>query len=120
MRSNRLIRKASALGLAVFCASVGLGLANAEELGGLTVTTTLSGNRFDPAELAVPAGRTFQLVVVNNDRMVEQFQSADLRVEKLVPGGKSVTLRLGPFGPGTYRFAGAYHPETAQGRLVAR
>ena len=85
-----------------------------------SVAVTLSNHAFQPAEVVVPAGRTFTLVVHNQDRMVEKFLSPGLGVEKLLPGGEDVALRLGPLKAGAYEFHGDLHSDTAQGRLVAR
>ncbi len=41
-----------------------------------------------------------------------------LRVEKVVAGGASTTLRIRPLSPGRYRFFGDYHEDTAEGFLV--
>ena len=85
-----------------------------------SVVVTLSNHAFQPAEVVVPAGRTFTLVVRNQDRMVEKFVSTGLGVEKLLPGGEDVSLRLGPLKAGAYEFHGDLHSDTAKGRLVAR
>lgn len=80
---------------------------------------TLRDHRFDPNELHLPAGRPTVLVLHNADPTAEEFESTALKVEKLVPGGGTVTVRLRPLGPGRFPFFGEYHAETAQGVLIA-
>ena len=83
------------------------------------VALTIEGNRFKPEELRVKAGAPFVLVIANKDSSPEEFESKDLRVEKIVPGGKTVRMRIPALTPGTYKFFGDYHATTAQGRIVA-
>src|SRR5258706_8734222 len=77
-------------------------------------------HRFEPPELAVPAGKKFKLIVDNRDSTAEEFESHALNREKVVPGNSRVPLFLGPLAPGTYPFFGEFHEKTAQGRLIAR
>ena len=82
-----------------------------------SVTLTLKDHRFSPAEFVVPAGQRIQVVLLNHDKATEEFDSHDLRVEKLVtPGGKA-TFWIGPLAVGSYSFMGEFHPSTAQGRV---
>lgn len=75
---------------------------------------------FSPTEVEVPAGMKIKLHVKNADATAEEFESSDLNREKLVSSGASVDLFLGPLEPGIYKFFGDFHPETAQGRIVAK
>jgi hypothetical protein len=36
-----------------------------------------------------------------------------------VPGNKTLKVRMGALKPGTYKFFGEYHEDTAKGRIVA-
>jgi len=101
--------------LAAFAASPALG---AEAMPSYTLT--LKDHRFDPAELQVPTGRKIKLVVKNLDPTPEEFDSDDLKREKVIKGGTEAIIVIGPLKPGTYRFAGEYHEATAQGRVVAK
>jgi plastocyanin len=83
------------------------------------VALTIEGNRFNPEELRVKAGAPFVLVIANKDAGAEEFESKDLRLEKIIPGGKTVRMRIPALKPGTYKFFGEYHEKTAQGRIVA-
>ncbi|MCC7047754.1 MAG: cupredoxin domain-containing protein [Alphaproteobacteria bacterium] len=83
-------------------------------------TLTIAGNRFDKAELLVPANTRIVLVVKNTDKTPEEFESNDLRVEKVIPPGKEIRLTIGPLEPWRYYFFGDYHEATANGFLVAK
>ena len=81
---------------------------------------TIKDHVFVPAELEVPAGQKFELRVINQDKTAEEFESKDLHREKVIPGGGSILLTLGPLKPGSYEFYGEFNPKTARGKIVAR
>ncbi len=83
------------------------------------IPLSIEGNRFNPPEVTVPAGAPFVLVIVNRDQAAEEFESHDLRVEKVVPAGKTIRVRVRALKKGTYTFFGDFHPNTARGRIVA-
>jgi len=84
-----------------------------------TVTLMIKNHQFTPTELIVPAGERFRIEVENQDSTPAEFESTDLRVEKIVvPGGK-ITVMAGPLKPGTYKFFDDYHPDTAHGTITA-
>jgi hypothetical protein len=83
------------------------------------VTLTIKDHRFAPSELSVPAGERFRIEVENKDATPAEFESSDLRVEKIVvPGGK-IAVMVGPLKPGIYKFFDDYHPDTATGTMTA-
>jgi plastocyanin domain-containing protein len=83
------------------------------------IAVTIEKNRFNPDEIKVKAGKPFLLVVTNKDAKPEEFESKDLRIEKVIPAGKTASIRVRALKPGTYTFFGEYNPKTAQGRIVA-
>jgi plastocyanin len=83
------------------------------------IALTIEKNRFSPEEVRVKAGVPFVLVIANKDGSAEEFESKELRVEKIIPGGKTMRLKMPALKPGTYKFFGEYHEKTAQGRIVA-
>jgi Cupredoxin-like domain len=76
-------------------------------------------HRFEPAELRVPANTPLVIEVRNEDDTAEEFESADLKVEKVIAGKRHGTVRLRALPPGRYPFIGEYHADTAKGVLVA-
>ena len=83
------------------------------------LTLTLKGHKFMPSEIKVPANKRVKLTVVNDDPTPEEFESHELRVEKVIPGKSKGVVRIGPLKPGRYPFYGEYHESTAKGVVVA-
>ena len=82
------------------------------------VRIVLKDNQFTPAEIRVLAGQRFRIELHNQGSAPAEFESSDMRFEKIVvPGGK-ITVSAGPLKPGTYRFFDEYHPE-ATGTFIA-
>jgi hypothetical protein len=102
--------------LAAICAVLPTAVA---VLAAEAVTLTIKNHQFVPSEVSVPAGERFRIEVENQDSTPAEFESADLRVEKIVvPGGK-ITVMAGPLKPGIYKFFDDYHPDTATGTMTA-
>jgi plastocyanin domain-containing protein len=103
--------------LALITAGTLAGAAGAADLQDFRLT--IESHRFVPAELKVPAGQKFRLLVENRDPTPEEFESYDLHREKIVPGNGRITVYIGPLKPGRYEFFGEFNPATARGFLVA-
>ena len=80
---------------------------------------TIENNRFSPEELKVKANVPFVIVVTNKDKTPEEFESKELKIEKVIPPGQTVRVRVRALKPGTYNFVGDYHQSTAKGRMIA-
>lgn len=83
-------------------------------------TIIIKDHRFQPPELTVPAGKRVRLVIDNQDATPEEFESHELRVEKIIPGRTQGTVIVGPLKPGSYPFFGEFHESSAQGVLHAK
>ncbi len=83
------------------------------------IALTIEQHRFQPEEIRVKAGAAFVLVITNKDATPEEFESKDLRLEKVIPGGKTLRLRMPALKAGTYGFVGEFHEQTARGRIIA-
>lgn len=83
------------------------------------LTVVLKNHRFEPPEIRVKANTRTQLVVKNQDDTAEEFDSTDLRVEKVIAGGHEGTVRLPALAAGRYTFVGEFHPDTAKGVVIA-
>jgi sulfur transfer protein SufE len=78
-------------------------------------------HHFYPDIIQVPANQKFKLLIENLDKTLEEFESHDLKKEKLVGGsGKKITIVIDALKPGEYRFFGDFHQKTAQGRIIAK
>ena len=47
----------------------------------------IKDHRFQPTDIEIPAGQKIALLVKNEDSTPEEFESTELRREKVVPGG---------------------------------
>ena len=81
---------------------------------------TISGHRFQPTEITIPANTKIRLVVHNKDDGVEEFHSDSLHREKIIGPNMSGIINLGPLPAGTYSFMGEFHADTAQGRIIVQ
>ncbi len=104
----------AALALALF---VSTPMARAEDE--ITLNISMKDHKFDPAELNAPAGKAIVIILKNLDPAPAEFESKPLRVEKVVTGGGTITIRIRPQEPGRYRFFDDFHKET-QGYLVVK
>jgi plastocyanin len=90
----------------------------AEEL--FTLNLTARDGKFHPETLEVPAGRKFKLVIRNEGPGAEEFESLELKKEKVLAPGATSFLVFAPLKPGIYKFFGEFHPATAKGQIVAK
>jgi hypothetical protein len=84
------------------------------------ISLDITGHKFAPGEVTVPANQKFQIRVTNHDDTPAEFESHDLKVEKIVVPGGTVTVTAGPLKPGTYQFFDDYHPDDAKGAVTAK
>ena len=106
--------KIAALALGLLLGTVAAGAEDA-----VTVNISIKGNHFQPAELHAPAGKPITIILKNLDPAPAEFESNMLRVEKVVTGGGTITIRIRPLAPGRYRFFDDFHP-AAEGYLVVK
>jgi cupredoxin-like protein len=98
---------------------VALGGANVPRAAAQEFNLVIRNHRFEPVEIRVPAGKRVSLYVTNEDATPEEFESAALKVEKIIPGKSKALVRIGPLAPGRYEFIGEFHADTAQGVVIA-
>ena len=82
-------------------------------------TITIKNHEFSPKELVIPAKKKVKILVDNQDATPEEFESYELNREKVVTGNNKITLFVGPLKPGTYKYFGEFHKDTAQGVIKA-
>ena len=84
-----------------------------------TASLTLKDHRFAPAEIHVKANTPTTVTLTNEDDQAEEFDSTSLKIEKIVSGHSTGTMRWRPLRQGRYPFMGEFHSETAQGVVIA-
>ena len=82
------------------------------------ITIEIRGHLFYPAEFQVPAGTKVKLMVINQDATPEEFESYELNREKVIMGGATAIIFIGPLKAGRYPFFGEFNPKTAQGMIT--
>jgi plastocyanin len=87
--------------------------------GPAEIPLVIEKNRFEPDVIKVKAGAPFVLVITNKDKGPEELDMAQPRIEKVIPGGKTVKLKMPALKPGKYPFVGEYHSETAKATIIA-
>ena len=80
----------------------------------------IEGNKFTPDRIEIPAGKKVKLNIENKDAAAEEFESNELRIEKVIPGKGKGVVYVGPLKPGEYKFVGEFHEATAKGLIVAK
>jgi len=82
------------------------------------VEITIKDHKFVPAIVQLKENEKIRLIVKNLDSTVEEFESFDLKKEKIVPANSSINVPIGPLKKGEYSFFGEFHEATAQGKVV--
>ncbi|NVZ87287.1 cupredoxin domain-containing protein [Pseudomonas yamanorum] len=83
------------------------------------VTLVIQNHTFSPSTFEVPAGERFRIQLTSHDESVDEFESYDMKFEKIIVPGNTVTVFAGPLHPGTYTFFDDYHPDQAKGTVTA-
>ena len=104
-------------GAAILAGSLALAPPAAAEDG---FTLSIKGKAFEPNELTVPAGQKITLTVKNLNTTPAEFESSDLNREKVVTGGNSITVFIGPLRPGSYEFFDDFSADTPHGHIIAK
>ena len=111
MRNSVLrIALAAAVGLSIACA-------RAEDL--TTYTITLKNHRFAPAEIHVPSGKPFLVVVTNANGASDEFEMLLPPVERVIQAGEQGSVRIRPLGRGRFPFFGEADPDSEQGAFIS-
>jgi len=109
--------KHATLGALIALSLICDGTPRAEDLQ--TFSLTLKGRRFVPAELHVPAGKPFFLVISNQEDTPDEFEMHSPPLEKVIQPGSNGRVHVRPLAPGRFIFFDDFHPETARGAIVA-
>jgi uncharacterized cupredoxin-like copper-binding protein len=76
--------------------------------------------KLEPAVIEVPAGKRFKLEVVNEGKTAIEFESKDLKQEKVVAPGAKASLSINALKAGEYKFFDEFHEATAKGKIIAK
>ena len=93
-------------------------LAAADEL--FTVKLEAADGRFTPSKLVVPAGKKIKIEIHNTGKTPLEFESRELRKEKVLGPGSSSFVVIAPLSKGQYNFFDEFHQDIGQGTIVAQ
>jgi hypothetical protein len=85
-----------------------------------TFKLLVKDGRFIPEIVEVPANTRFRLEVKNEGPGASEFESLELKKELVLAPGVTRNLVFFPMKPGSYKFFDDFHPDTGQGRIVAK
>lgn len=83
------------------------------------IEVVIKDHQFSPAEVKVPANEKVTLIIKNQDATPEEFESHDLKREKVIKANSEAKVLVGPLKPGKYEFFGEFNPKTAKGQIIA-
>jgi len=84
------------------------------------LSLVIENNKFTPDRLEIPANKKVKINIENKDNAAEEFESHDLKIEKVIPAKSKGVVYVGPLKPGEYKFVGEFHEKTAKGVIVAK
>ena len=88
------------------------------EVETVQIKLTIQNGLFEPSDIKVSANKRIELIIENKGPGAEEFESKDLKREKVIPVGQTVKITLGSLKKGVYKFFGEYHQDTAKGQLT--
>ena len=108
----------AAILVATLCPGFGLPLAWAEEEPIFTIE--FKDGTVSPLRLEVPANRRFQLQLRNDGDTPAEFESSELRKEKVLAPRSTSILVFRTLDPGEYSFFDDFHPGAPKAVLIAK
>lgn len=83
-------------------------------------TIKFADGKIDPPVVEVPANRRFKLILQNEGTTPVEFESNELRREKVLGAGTSSFIVIKRLDPGEYPFFDDFHLDTPPAKLIAR
>jgi Cupredoxin-like domain len=83
------------------------------------IVVLLKDHKFVPETTELISGKKYKLIIDNQDKEDEEFDSDDLGKEQFVKGGQKIILEIGPLEQGKYEFAGEMN-KSAKGVIVVK
>jgi uncharacterized protein (DUF58 family) len=104
-------------GAIVLLGLIRAGLANADDLA--TYEITLKDHQFTPAEIHVPTGKPFIVVITNANDGPDEFEMLLPALERPLQPGQQGKVRVRPLPPGRFPFFGESDPDSETGVFVS-
>lgn len=84
-----------------------------------TFELEMADGKLMPARIEVPAGQRIKITIKNTGKGAVEFESVQLRKEKVLAPGANSFVVIAPLQPGEYKFFDDFHQQ-AQGVIVAK
>ena len=110
--THRRFGTAAIVGAAFLALSPPFALA-AEEL--LVLKLSARDGKFEPQKLEVPAGKRFKIEISNDGKGPMEFESKDLKQEKVLAAGAKSSVVINALKPGHVRLLRRVSPGSPQG-----
>jgi Cupredoxin-like domain len=91
--------------------------ASADDLA--TYTITLQNHHFTPAEIHVPTGKAFIVVITNANNGPDEFEMLFPALERPLDPGQQGKVRVRPLAPGRFPFFGESDPDNETGAFIS-
>jgi hypothetical protein len=114
--NNRMVRAVIAV-VSLVCSAAVVDVAQAADLP--TFQLEMNDGKLNPARIEVPSGQRIKIEVHNVGKGAAEFESVELRKEKVLAPGASSFVVIAPLSPGEYKFFDDFHQQ-AQGVIVAK
>ena len=75
---------------------------------------------FEPATIEVAAGKKFKIELSNEGTGPMEFESKDLKQEKVLAKGAKSSIVVNGLKAGTYTFFDEYKPNAPKGNVIAK
>lgn len=85
-----------------------------------TFRLELKDGKMIPQRIQVPAGVKIKIEVFNTGTSPAEFESVQLRKEKVLSPGTNSFVVIAPMQPGEYKFFDDFHPAAGEGVIVAK
>jgi hypothetical protein len=76
--------------------------------------------RLSPEKLDVPAGVKLRITLRNEGKTPVEFESQELRIEKVVAADAASAVTIQPLKPGTYLMIDEFHADTGKIQIIAK
>lgn len=85
-----------------------------------TFRLELKDGKMIPQRIEVPAGVKIKIEVFNTGTSPAEFESVQLRKEKVLSPGTNSFVVIAPMQPGEYKFFDDFHPAAGEGVIVVK
>lgn len=85
-----------------------------------TYTITFKDGSFEPKALDIPADTRVKLEIVNAEDKPIEFESNDMKAEKIIRSGKTRSIKVGPLAAGTYTYFNEFNTAAGEGVVTVK